>query len=94
MDSALFLKYQQATSLVTKAVNRIEYPSDELKLEMNEFFNPKDKAERALLFGAFAKYHHGKIRDAFITCKKGFFHTGEEKYRSLKYMIGIIKKLK
>ena len=86
-------KFKVANELVSKAV-KLQYASDVLKVDMKEFFNPKNKREDALLFGAFAKYHHGKIQDAFLTCQKGFLHTKEEKYRSILYFIGIVRKLK
>lgn len=93
MDIALFQKYQLA-KIVVEEVKKIEYPSDILKLDMKEFFKPNNKREDALLFGAFSKYHHGKIQDAFLTCQKGWLHTQEEKYKSILYLVGIIKKLK
>lgn len=83
-------KYMVLSSLTTKAV----FASDELKLNMQKFFEPKDKKERALLFGAFSKYHHGKILDAYTICSKNYNLTNEAKYRSLLYLIGVIKKLK
>lgn len=103
MELTLFSKYQHLDTLTTKAVDRlkldddpprIEYSSDVLKLDMKKFFNPKDKREKALLFGTFSKFHHGKIQDAFLTCQKGFKNTADVKYKSLLYLIGIIKKLK
>lgn len=87
MEASLFLKYQQPLK------NKIEFPSDVLKLEMQEYFKPKDKREKALLFGAFAKYQHEKIRDAFLTCQKSYRVKQEEKYKSILYLIGIIKRL-
>lgn len=86
-------RYKQLCELTTKAVKEV-YESDVLKKEMKLFFNPKNKSEDALLFGSFAKYHHGKIKDAFIVCEKGFKHTGESKFKSIKYLIAIIKNLK
>jgi len=86
-------RFKVASDLTTKVV-KIQYASDVLKLDMKEFFNPKNKTDDALLFGAFAKYHHGKIQDAFLTCQKGFLHSKEEKYRSITYLIGIIRNLK
>lgn len=86
-------KYKQLCNLTTKAVEEI-YESDVLKKDMQVFFKPKDKVEDALLFGAFAKYHHGKIKDAFIVCEKGFKHTGDGKFKSIKYLIAIIRNLK
>lgn len=78
---------------VLEKSSKIEYQSDVLKLDMKEFFKPKGKREDALLFGAFSKYHHGKIQDAFTACEKGWRATEDKKYKSLLYMIGIIKKL-
>jgi hypothetical protein len=86
-------KYKQLCNLTTKAVEEI-YESDVIKKDMQLFFNPNTKEDKALLFGAFAKYHHGKIKDAFITCEKNFKHTGDSKFKSIKYLLGIIKRLK
>lgn len=88
MDQSLFAKY------LTTEKNNVKFPSDALKLDAQAFFNPKDKKEKALLFGCFSKYNHDKIRDALITCEKGFKHTEEMKYKKILYFIGIIKKLK
>lgn len=93
MQLDLFQKYQLA-NIIIEEVHRVEYPSDVLKLEMKEFFKPKDKREQALLFGSFSKYHHGKIRDAFSVCQKGWKHTEEPKYKSLLYLVAIIKNIK
>lgn len=93
MDIALFDKYKLAT-IIKEEVTKITYSSDVLKKDMQEFFHPKNTREKALLFGAFSKYHHGKIQDAFLTCQKGWLHTQEEKYKSILYLVGIIKKLK
>lgn len=86
-------KYKQLCNLTTKAVEEI-YESDVIKKDMQLFFNPTTKEDKALLFGAFAKYHHGKIKDAFITCEKSFKHTGDSKFKSIRYLIGIIRNLK
>lgn len=94
MELQLFDKYKIQNNLTIKTVKKIEYPSDVLKIDMNVFFEPKDKKEKALLFGAFSKYNHEKIRDAFIVCEKGYRQKQEEKYKSLLYLIAIIKKLK
>lgn len=94
MDAALFHRYQQAEPFIDKAVSRIQYPSDELKLDMKAFFEPKNKKEDALLFGSFSKYHHGKIQDAFLVCQKGYAHTQDPKFKKLLYLNAIIKNLK
>jgi len=86
-------RFKQASAITTKAVHRIQYPSDVLKLDMKDFFSPKEKRDKALLFGLFSKYHHDKIRDAYVTCEKGWKRTAEEKYKNLKYLIGIVKRL-
>lgn len=90
MELSLFDKYKIASELVNKVV----LESDVIKKDMQLFFNPKNKSERALLFGAFAKYNHDKLKDAFIVCEKGFKHTGENKYKEIKYLIAITKNLK
>lgn len=72
----------------------ILYSSDILKLDMIEFFKPKDKREKGLLFGNFSKHHHGKIQDAYSCCLKGFKNTGDVKYKSLLYLNAIIRNLK
>ena len=93
IPQATLTRFSQASSLTTKAVKAM-YESDVIKKDMQEFFNPKNKAEKALLFGAFAKYHHEKIKDAFAVCQKGLLHTQDEKYKSIKYLVGIIRKIK
>ncbi len=93
MEVSLFTKYIAPQS-ISALPERVEYASDILKVDMQKFFSPKDKKERALLFGAFSKYHHGKIRDAFITCEKGWKATEDMKFKSILYMIGIVRNLK
>lgn len=94
MESSLFDRYKFADNLITKAV-KLEYASDVLKIDMKEFFKPKDKKEEALLFGTFSKYNHDKITDAFLVCQKGFKNIEETmKYKSLLYLTAIIRKLK
>lgn len=88
MDVGLFDKYKQVKK------HRIENPTDVLKLDVLDFFKPKDKVEKAILFGCFSKYHHDKIRDALTTCEKGFKHTEDIKYKNPIYFRGIIKNLK
>lgn len=92
MNNLSLEKYQLALPIVDKAATL--YASDVLKTDMQAFFKPKDKKEKALLFGAFCKYHHGKIQDAFLTCQKGYAQTQDPKYKSLLYLNGIIKRLK
>lgn len=88
MDVGLFDKYLKETK------SKITNSSDVLKLDVQAFFTPNDKKEKAILFGCFSKYHHDKIRDALNTCEKGFKHTEDLKYKNPLYFIGIIKKLK
>lgn len=88
------ITYGIQITLPTLSKSRIEYPSDVLKLDMIEFFQPKDKKEKALLFGSFSKYSHDKIRDAFTICTKGYRQTQDPKYKSLLYLNAIIRKLK
>ena len=92
MNNLSLEKYQLALPIVDKAATL--YASDVLKKDMQAFFEPKDKREKALLFGAFCNYHHGKIQDAFTACFKGYAQTQDPKYKDLLYLNGIIKRLK